>query len=219
MAILFFWRLRPSYKYFNVAPLPELIDRPQRPLIPLNGAFIHSVTVILLTDPTIKDIFYREIYAVRQRSSNRCLCVYVYVCYVYINVCMFVYMFVCMYVCMFVCMYVYMYVCMYIQYVHLYTCIVCMYLCMYVCMNVCMYECMHQCTVSFIMEVCTHVCMYVCMYVCIYVFTTRRPAVPDVFESGRNVGALRPGRLRVSGDWCRDWQTTFSGDALFLKCL
>ena len=33
-AILFFWLLRPSYKYFNVAPLPELIVRPQRPLIP-----------------------------------------------------------------------------------------------------------------------------------------------------------------------------------------
>ena len=25
-------------------------------------------------------------------------------------------------------------------------------------------------------------------------FTTRPPAVPDVFESGRNVGALRPAR-------------------------
>ena len=25
-------------------------------------------------------------------------------------------------------------------------------------------------------------------------FTTRPPAVTDVFESGRNVGALRPGR-------------------------
>ena len=33
-AILDFWLLRPSYRYFNVAPLPELIVRPQRPLIP-----------------------------------------------------------------------------------------------------------------------------------------------------------------------------------------
>ena len=33
-AILFFRLLRPSYRYFNVAPLPELIVRPQRPLIP-----------------------------------------------------------------------------------------------------------------------------------------------------------------------------------------
>ena len=33
-AILFFWLLRPSNRYFNVAPLPELIVRPQRPLIP-----------------------------------------------------------------------------------------------------------------------------------------------------------------------------------------
>ena len=33
-AILSFWLLRPSYKCFNVAPLPELIVRPQRPLIP-----------------------------------------------------------------------------------------------------------------------------------------------------------------------------------------
>ena len=31
----------------------------------------------------------------------------------------------------------------------------------------------------------------------IYIFTTRPPAVTDVFDSGRNVGALRPGR-RVS---------------------
>ena len=33
-AILFCLLLQPSYKYFNVAPLPELISRPQRPLIP-----------------------------------------------------------------------------------------------------------------------------------------------------------------------------------------
>ena len=33
-AILFFWLLRLSYRYFKVAPLPELIVRPQRPLIP-----------------------------------------------------------------------------------------------------------------------------------------------------------------------------------------
>ena len=33
-AILFFCLLWPSYKYFNVAPLPELIVRPHRPLIP-----------------------------------------------------------------------------------------------------------------------------------------------------------------------------------------
>ena len=34
VAILFFSLLCPSYRYFNVAPLPELIVRPQRPLIP-----------------------------------------------------------------------------------------------------------------------------------------------------------------------------------------
>ena len=34
VAILVFWLLQPSYKYFNVAPLPELIVRPQRPPIP-----------------------------------------------------------------------------------------------------------------------------------------------------------------------------------------
>ena len=33
VAILVFRLLHPSYKYFNVAPLPELIVRPQRPLI------------------------------------------------------------------------------------------------------------------------------------------------------------------------------------------
>ena len=36
--------------------------------------------------------------------------------------------------------------------------------------------------------------MYVYIYICIYVFTTRTAAVPDVLVSGRNVGALRPGR-------------------------
>ena len=33
VAILVFRLLQPSYKYFNVTPLPELIVRPQRPLI------------------------------------------------------------------------------------------------------------------------------------------------------------------------------------------
>ena len=33
-AILVFCLLWPSYKYFYVAPLPELIVRPKRPLIP-----------------------------------------------------------------------------------------------------------------------------------------------------------------------------------------
>ena len=33
-AILVFCLLWPSHKYFNVAPLPELIVRPKRPLIP-----------------------------------------------------------------------------------------------------------------------------------------------------------------------------------------
>ena len=44
--------LRPSYRYFNVAPLPELIVRPQRPLIP-KMVLLSALTVILLTDPTI----------------------------------------------------------------------------------------------------------------------------------------------------------------------
>ena len=50
-AILVLWLLQLFYKYFNMAPLPELKTRPQRPLIPKSGAFIHSVKVILLTDP------------------------------------------------------------------------------------------------------------------------------------------------------------------------
>ena len=63
-AIFFFLLLRPSYKYFNVAPLTELIVRPHRPLLP-NGAFIHSVTVILLTDSTKRCnliwLYYRNV--------------------------------------------------------------------------------------------------------------------------------------------------------------
>ena len=45
VAILFFWLLWPSYKYFNVAPLPELIVCPERPLIPKIVDFIRSVMV------------------------------------------------------------------------------------------------------------------------------------------------------------------------------
>ena len=33
-AILVLWLLQPSYKCFNVPPLPDLIIRPQRPLTP-----------------------------------------------------------------------------------------------------------------------------------------------------------------------------------------
>ena len=43
-AILFFCLLWPSYKYFNVAPLPELIVRPKRPLLP--KMVLLSVTVM-----------------------------------------------------------------------------------------------------------------------------------------------------------------------------
>ena len=57
-------------------------------------------------------------------------------------------------------------------YIHMY---ICMYI--YICIYVCIY---------------TYVYMYVCLYV--YIFTTRPPAVPDVFDSGRNDGALRPAR-------------------------
>ena len=38
-------------------------------------------------------------------------------------------------------------------------------------------------------------------YTDVGIFTTRTPAVTDVFVSGRNVGALRPARHVVSGDW------------------
>ena len=44
------------------------------------------------------------------------------------------------------------------------------------------------------MCVCVCVCVCVCMCVCVCVFTTHSPAVPDVFGSGRNVGAVHPGR-------------------------
>ena len=36
-------------------------------------------------------------------------------------------------------------------------------------------------------------CPYIYIRTYIYIFTTCLPAVTDVFESGRNVGALRPG--------------------------
>ena len=48
--ILILFALQPSYKYFNVAPLPELIVNGLRTK---NGAFIRSVMVILITDLTI----------------------------------------------------------------------------------------------------------------------------------------------------------------------
>ena len=46
VAILVLGLFRLSFKYFNMAPLPELIVRPQRPQ---NGAFICFVMVILQT--------------------------------------------------------------------------------------------------------------------------------------------------------------------------
>ena len=64
-----------------------------------------------------------------------------------------------------------------------------MYVCIHVCMYVYMYVCMYVCV-----YVCMYAYMYVCMDVCMYAFTTRTPTVTDVFVSGRNVGALRPGR-------------------------
>ena len=50
----------------------------------------------------------------------------------------------------------------------------------------------------------------------VMVFTTRPPAVPDVFDSGRNVGALRPARHVGFRSVAPGGQTTFSGAALYL---
>ena len=47
-------------------------------------------------------------------------------------------------------------------------------------------------------------------------FTTLMPAIPDVFDSGRNVGALRPGRCVGFRCLAPGLQTTFAGDILFL---
>jgi len=76
---------------------------------------------------------------------------YVYVCIMYVCMCICMCVYVCMYI--YVCMCVYMYVCVYVcMYVRTYVCI-----CVYVCMCVCMYVCMYY--------VC--ICVYVCMYVCV----------------------------------------------------
>ena len=47
-------------------------------------------------------------------------------------------------------------------------------------------------------------------------FTTRPPAVTDVFVSGRNVGALRPGRRVGFRSLVPGGQTTFSIALLWL---
>ena len=47
-------------------------------------------------------------------------------------------------------------------------------------------------------------------------FTTRPPAVTDVFESGRNVGALRQARRVGFRCLAPGGQTTFPGNILFL---
>ena len=72
---------------------------------------------------------------------------YVYMCDVYIHVCMYVFMYVCMYIPMYVCIYVFMYVCMYVSmYVFVCACgvCVCIYARMYVCMYLCICVCMHD---------------------------------------------------------------------------
>ena len=51
----------------------------------------------------------------------------------------------------------------------------------------CVYICVCLCA-------CVCVRARVCVCVCVCVFTTRTAAVTDVLVSGRNVGALRPGR-------------------------
>ena len=42
-------------------------------------------------------------------------------------------------------------------------------------------------------------------------FTTRPPAVTDVFDSGRNEEPYARHVVYISGHWHRDWQTTFRG--------
>ena len=68
------------------------------------------------------------------------LCIYIYVCILYMYVCMYVYMFV---YC--ICMYACMYVCILCIYVFMYVYCVCMCVC-YICMYVCMYVYHIQCT-------------------------------------------------------------------------
>ena len=51
---------------------------------------------------------------------------------------------------------------------------------------------------------------------CGHSFTTRPLAVPDVLVSGRNDGALRPGRRVGFRSLGPGGQTTFPGDILFL---
>ena len=57
------------------------------------------------------------------------------VCWMYVDVCMYVCLFVCLYVCMYVCIYVCVYVCLYV-------CMYACYACVYVCRCVCVYACM-----------------------------------------------------------------------------
>ena len=44
-----------------------------------------------------------------------------------------------------------------------------------------------------------------------YAFTTRTPAVPDVFVSGRNEEPYALDVVYISGDYGGDQQTAFSG--------
>ena len=118
------------------------------------------------------------------------VCMFVYVCIMYVcvwmYVCKYVWMYACMYVCMYVCVYelrimyvcmnVCMHVCMYV-YMNVRIMYVCMYVCMYVYMYVCMYECMHACMyvcMYVYMYVCIYVCMYECMHACMYVYMNVR---------------------------------------------
>ena len=53
---------------------------------------------------------------------------------------------------------------------------------------------------------------------CLLGFSARTPAVPDVLGSGRINGPYVRHVVNISGDWCRGWQTTFSGILLFSWC-
>ena len=74
------------------------------------------------------------------------ICVYVYILYVYMCICVYVYMYMCIRI------YVYMYICVYVYII----CIVCVYVC--ACVSVCMYVCMY-------------VCVFTRMYAQAYVYT------------------------------------------------
>ena len=100
------------------------------------------------------------------------LCICVYICNVYVNVCTCVYVRMCMY-----CLYVRMYVCV---------CIACMCVCVYIYIYIYICECV---VCVCLMYICMCMCVY-CVHVCTCVYRRADLSIPPMMAAIQRRGCL-----------------------------